>query len=66
MTPDRFRECLAALRWSAKSFARAIGVSETVVRNMVSGRRAIEDDVWVYLEHHMECERRHPVPKIRR
>ena len=66
MTPDRFRECLVALRWSAKSFARAIGTSEMVVRNMAAGRREIEDVVWVYLERHMECEKQCPVPRIKR
>ena len=41
MTPARFRECLAVLRWSQTTLATELGVNERTVRRWASGANPV-------------------------
>lgn len=49
MTPDRFHECLAALRWSQRGLADALTMDERQVRRWAAGAR-IPDGIAAWLE----------------
>jgi DNA-binding transcriptional regulator YdaS (Cro superfamily) len=50
LTPTRFRECLAVLRWSQRGLADVLGRPEGTVRQWARGTVQIPDDVAVWLE----------------
>lgn len=62
MTPNRLRECIAALGWTQRGLARMLNRGEGNIRQMARGTVTIPDDVARWLEllaHHAE---RHPPP----
>ncbi len=62
MTPDRFRDCLQALRWRPHALAEALSCDERLVRNWSSGRMAIPERVAAWLES-LACHAElHPAP----
>ena len=50
MTPDRFRECLALLRWSQRGMAEALQCDDRLVRRWASGYAGIPSAVAAWLE----------------
>lgn len=50
MTPARFAECLAALRWSQRGFAKRIDYDDRLVRHWAAGTRPIPADVAAWVE----------------
>ena len=62
MTPDRFRECLALLRWSQRGFAEATGRDPRQVQRWASGEYAIPGDVADWLERAAAFHAENPPP----
>lgn len=62
MTPDRFRECLAALDWSQRGLADLLGVQERQVRRWAQGAR-IPEPVADWLELLARFHKAHPPPQ---
>ncbi len=62
MTPARFRECLALLRWSQRGLADALGRPEGTVRQWARGAVRVPDDVARWLEAAARWHERHPPP----
>lgn len=62
MTPDRFRECLALLRWSQRGLADALERPEGTVRQWARGAVQIPPDVAAWLETLARHHARHPPP----
>ena len=61
MTPTRFAECLALLRWSQRGFADAVQVDERQVRRWGAGA-TIPAPVAVWLERAATWHEKNPVP----
>ena len=64
MTPTRFRECLALLRWSQRGLAEALNRDEGLVRMMARGTRPIPDDLGEWLETLAAVHAAHPAPEL--
>jgi len=64
MTPDRFRECLAAIGWSQRGMARQLGIHETRPRRWASGRYSIPEDVADWLERLAKTHEKEPTGPI--
>ena len=62
MTPDRFRECLAALRWSQRSLAELLGVHQTTARRWATGEGIVPPNVARWLEDLAAAHQAHPLP----
>ena len=62
MTPDRFRECLAALRWSQRALADALGVHQTTARRWATGDGTIPVNVAQWLEELTAAHLAQPLP----
>lgn len=62
MTPDRFRECLAALQWSQRGFADYLGLHYTTVQRMAAGRQVIPDNVADWLDALAAAHQARPFP----
>lgn len=62
MTPDRLRECIAALGWTQRGLARMLQRGEGNIRQMARGAVAIPDDVAQWLETRAQHAERHPPP----
>jgi len=50
VTPERFRECLARLRYSSRSLADVLGCHDRLVRRWGSGHMPIPPEVARWLE----------------
>ena len=50
MTPDRFRDCLALLRWSQRGLADALECDDRLIRRWASGDAEIPASVAAWLE----------------
>ena len=50
MSPDRFRECLALLRWSQRGLADALECDNRLVRRWAAGDAEIPASVAAWLE----------------
>jgi hypothetical protein len=63
MTPERFNECLAVLRWSGRSAAEAFGfLSDNPVRAMMAGTRPVPRELATWLERAVAWHQAHPPP----
>ncbi len=62
MTPTRFRECLALLRWSQRGLADCIERDEGTVRMMARGKRDIPPDLAEWLERAADFMSSNPPP----
>ncbi|PPQ35428.1 hypothetical protein CCS01_07510 [Rhodopila globiformis] len=62
MTPDRFRDCLAALDWSQRGLAQRLGLQPTTVRRWAAGTGRIPEEVARWLERVAQPLRREPRP----
>ena len=62
MTPDRFRECLAALRWSQRGVADALGVHQTTARRWATGEGIVPANVARWLEDLTAAHQAQPLP----
>lgn len=63
MTPARFAECLALLRWSQRGLAVAIDYDDRLVRRWASGERPIPQAVSAWLERAAEWHEKNPPPR---
>lgn len=63
MTPDRLRECLAALHWSQRGLADVLQRDEGSVRQWARGKVRIPPDVAVWLEDRAAHAERTPAPE---
>jgi transcriptional regulator with XRE-family HTH domain len=61
MTPDRFRECLALLRWSQRGLADALEMDERQVRRWAAGA-TVPPAVAAWLEKLAAIHAKHPPP----
>lgn len=50
MTPDRFRRCLDALRWSQRGLAEALGCAPTLAKRWARGEAPVPGPVAAWLE----------------
>ena len=50
MTPDRFRECLAARRWSQRGLADALGMHQTTARRWAADEGIVPANACGWLE----------------
>lgn len=62
MTPDRLRECLAALDWTQRGLARLLQRPEGTVRQWARGAVQIPQAVAAWLETRARHAERHPPP----
>ena len=62
MSPDRLRECLAALAWSQRDFATIIGRDERQVRRWAAGDYDIPEHIAAWLEKLVRFHERNPPP----
>ena len=62
MTPDRFRECLAALDWTMRGVAALLHVDERQVRRWATGSR-IPEPIAAWLELLAQFHEAHPPPQ---
>jgi len=62
MSPQRFRECLDALGWSARYVAQITLRDERQVRRWLK-RTPIPDDIAVWLESRVRAAERTPPPR---
>lgn len=62
MTPDRLRECMAALHWGRQALAEAASVHRNTVGGWLSGRMAVPERVAAWLEQLVAYHKRHPAP----
>jgi transcriptional regulator with XRE-family HTH domain len=67
MTPERLRECLAALNWSTAALAAMAQISPVTARRWLNGQREIPSKVAAAMET-MLAQQRHfaPVGRKRR
>lgn len=63
MTPERFRECLAAIGWTQHGLAAVLGVHETRPRRWATGRYEIPPAVAEWLERLAETHEAYPLPE---
>lgn len=63
MTPERFRACLAALRWSQRGVAEHLGLHTTTVRRWATGEGVIPETVARWLEHLAVVHQAMPMPE---
>lgn len=61
MTPDRLRECLAALDWTQRSLARLLDVDERQVRRWAAGA-SVPAPVAAWLDRLAAYHTKHPPP----
>lgn len=62
MTPDRFRACLEALRWSQRGVADVLAVDERQVRRWAAGA-TIPGPIAAWLDFLAEVHEANPAPK---
>lgn len=62
MTPDRFRECLAVLRWSQRGLADALAMDERQVRRWAAGAD-IPAPIAAWLERAGTWHEKNPPPR---
>ncbi len=62
MTPARLLTCLAALHWSQRGFAKAIGYDDRLIRRWVSGERPIPRELGDWLEDAARWFEKNPPP----
>ena len=62
VTTDRFRQCLALLRWSQRGLAEILDTHPTTVRRMATGSAAVPDNVAEWLEELAAVHEARPVP----
>lgn len=63
MTPDRLRECLAALEWTQRGLARVLDRDEGTVRQWARGAVQIPEDVASWLDGLARHHESHPPPQ---
>lgn len=63
MTPDRFRSCLDALRWSQRGLAEALKTHPTTVRRWATGQGSIPPNVSAWLEELAAAHEARPMPE---
>jgi ribosome-binding protein aMBF1 (putative translation factor) len=63
MTPDRYRECLAALGLSQRGLAPILGCSDRITRAWATGRSAVPVAIAEWLEAWVAIRLAHPDPK---
>jgi transcriptional regulator with XRE-family HTH domain len=61
MTPDRMRQCLAAMHWSQQELSRTLGVDPRQVRRWATGSR-VPPDVAAWLEACGQWHEENPPP----
>ncbi len=62
MTPDRLRECLAALDWTQRGLARLLGQDERQVRRWATGEYPVPSPVAAWLDRLAAYHAKHPPP----
>ncbi len=62
MSPDRFRDCLAALRWSQRGLAEVLETHERTVRRWATGDVIIPSNVAQWLEDLADAHLARPLP----
>lgn len=62
MTPERLRECLAAIRWSQHDLARALDCTPRLVRRWTVGDIAVPSIVAQWLDRLATTHREFPPP----
>ena len=62
MSPDRFRDCLAALRWSQRGLAEMLATHTTTVRRWATGDAIIPSNVAQWLEELAGLHHARPLP----
>lgn len=62
MTPDRFRQCLGALRWSHNDLAGLLDVDTRQVRRWASGDHAVPERIAAWLETLARIHEANPPP----
>jgi transcriptional regulator with XRE-family HTH domain len=63
MDADRFRECLAALDWSQRSFASLLEINFATVQRWATGKQEIAPEIATWLETLARCHEANPRPK---
>jgi transcriptional regulator with XRE-family HTH domain len=63
MTPARLAHCLAALRWSQRGLAAAIGYDDRLIRRWAAGERPIPAHVAAWLERAATWHGKNPPPR---
>jgi transcriptional regulator with XRE-family HTH domain len=63
MTPCQLRDALAALRWSQRGLAEALGCDDRLVRRWASGDAVMPPDIALWLGHLSQFHRSNPPPE---
>ncbi len=63
MTPTRFRECLALLRWTQRGLADALDCDDRLVRRWASGAGSVPPEVAAWLERLTAAHEAEPMPQ---
>jgi ribosome-binding protein aMBF1 (putative translation factor) len=62
MTPDRIRECLAAMHWSQRRLAEILYCDDRMVRRWADGSEPIPESVERWLEELVSAHKALPLP----
>ncbi len=63
MSPSRLRAALAALRWSQRGLADALGCDDRLVRRWASGAASVPPEVATWLAALSATHETHPPPE---
>ena len=63
MTPDRFRECLAALHWSQRGLAEILYCDDRLVRRWAQGTEPIPQSIARWIEELAGAHDAFPPPR---
>ena len=66
MTPDRFRECLAALHWSQRGVAEILYCDDRLVRRWADGSEPMPESVERWIEELVSAHQALPLPTAAR
>ena len=66
MTPDRFRECLAALHWSQRGVAEILYCDDRLVRRWADGSEPVPEAVEHWIEELARAHQALPLPTAAR
>jgi hypothetical protein len=62
MTPDRFRECLAALHWSQRGLAEILYCDDRLVRHGAQGTEPVPESIARWIEKLTQTHEAAPLP----
>ncbi len=63
MTPDRFRDCVAALGWSLRGLAATLQCDDRLIRRWAGGSAEVPPSVAAWLETLAQCHEAAPPPQ---